>query len=489
MMINIKTLESIEFLIQRGELAKARIQLTDINPKNVAGFDLVYYCSLLRRAGLSNHAIRILQPLVYPKSRSAYRATVEEKLEYASNLVRLEILSEANRILLSIDENQFPIVLIRRGFLLTAKWDYESSNQLFQKYIDHAQANSYQVLIAKVNLLQGLVNLEECTRAWQLIDELISDLNPEKHQFLLAAVHEFSAELFRLQKDYDKGFDEIKKGRHYLRDEHSVDAYLLRKQKALLSAYAKRSVEDLLPLRQEAVSKNHHESLRDLDLHIAVLSRDEKLINEVYWKTQSLAYREKVLKYAARNKLKINTEFFQFKKNKGVIFNFTNHDLQGSLISLKKDQALGKLLAALLSEAYKPLKLLDLFSAVYESEIFFPGSSTDKVHQLLKRLRIFLKANALPLEIQCRNRAYSLVTKGNFSLSRSQKTKTAFEQKFFREMNYRYFDVTTAKEFWQCSLRTTLRRIENLKANGHLETVGKTRATRFRFRHEKKSPG
>jgi tetratricopeptide (TPR) repeat protein len=480
-MKNIEFLESIEAMIVKGELKEARAALLTIRPKQVSGPDLVYFCSLLRRSDLALKAVQVLQPLVYPKSRSAYQATVDEKLEYASNLVRLEILGEADRILQSIDENLHPTVLIRRGFLLVSKWDFAASNICFEKYIRHPLAHSYDILIAKVNWLQGLVYLEKSEDAWVLARELIKSLDPGKHKLLLAAVHEFCAELCRLEKNFERSLDFIEKAKFYLEDHQTLDGYLIRKQEAIVRAYWKQSVEALLLSKKEAEEKKHFESLRDLDLHIAVLSKNEKLLNQVYWRTQSVAYRGKTLHYAKHYGLAVNTDFFRFRKNKGVVFHLDSQLLNGTSTSLKKDKALSKLLQVLLTENYKPLKLIDLFCAVYEDEIFFPDSSADKTHQLLKRLRQFLEHSHLPIKVICRNRTYSLMVYGNFSLQRTDRFHFQWERSLFQRIRLETFDISKAQQIWGCSLRTTLRRIDLLKKGERLRTTGQTRARKFQF--------
>ncbi len=480
-MRNIEFLESIETLIVKGELKEARTALLTISAKDVSGPDLVYFCSLLRRCDLGLRAVQILQPLIYPKSRSAYQATVDEKLEYASNLVRLEILGEADRILQSIDEHRYPIVLIRRGFLLVSKWDFESSNACFQKYAQHPLAQDYDRLIAKVNWLQGLVNLEKVEPAWTLARQLIEILDSEKHKLLLAAVHEFCAELCRLQEDFAGALPFIEKAKFYLEDQHTLDGYLIRKQEAIVHAYWKKSIDVLLHSKIEAQEKKHFESLRDLDLHIAILSKNERLLNQVYWRTQSQSYQERILKYAHRYGIMVNAEFFQFRKNKGPVFHLDSQILSGSSAAFKKDKALSKLLQVLLSEAYKPLKLIDLFCAVYPDEIFFADSSPDKTHQLLKRLRQFLESNGLPLKIVCQNRTYSLRVNGNFSLSRTSQVHYQWEKSLWQAVRDRSFDVAKAQALWGCSRRTTLRRIDLLKKRGRICTQGQTRSRRFQF--------
>ena len=363
-------LDIIDALIKSGQVEKAKAQLLDLPLEAVYGVDLVFYCSLLRRVGLSLKAIKLLNPMIYPKARSAQIATTEEKLEYAACLVRLGILVEAERILNSIDAHLFPIVLIRKSFLCISRWDYESSNQFLLQYISHPKASSYEVLVAKVNLLQGYVLLDEFAKAEVLFFELINILDPLKNRLLLAAVYEFGTELERLKNNYDSSFKYIEHAKRIIGDDNSIDAFLIRKQELILQVYSQLGVQNKLSLanlRNEAVRRKHYESIRDIDLHLAIINRNEVLLNKVYWGSQSIFYKKRVLKLAEKFNLNVNTDFFKFKKNKGHCFDIMSGEMHGANLAeyVKPHQALHRLLTALFSETYKPIRLLDLFDQVF----------------------------------------------------------------------------------------------------------------------------
>lgn len=476
-MEKLNVLEKIESLIKAGQIQLARAQLLKTKSSQISPIDLVLFCSLLRRAGLSVEVLKILQPLVYPKARSAVVATVEEKLEYASNLVRIGVLNEAERILNSIDAQKYPDVFIRRGFLVISRWDYDAANRFFRQYLEHPQAEAYSVLIAQVNILQGLVNLKKTEEAWALAQELLNKLDPIQNKLLLAAVYEFCSEIFRLKKDQQRALEYIRLGKTLLIGTNTIDEFLLRKQEQIV--LQNKDAFDLL--RAEAVERKHYESIRDLDFQKALLTKDERLLNQVHWKTMSKSYKERILSQAHEKGLQLNREIFQFKKNKGMVFDLESHSLDGTTVFLKKDKAEARLFAALLSEGYKPIKIFDLFALVYPDEIFFPLFSSDKMHQLIKRLRHFIAKAKLPLKILCQNEEYKVEVTGNFSLSFGKIFRSEWERKWKTSIGSKYFSISEAQNFWGCSLRTTLRRLDEIKKAGRFQTKGKTRATRYRF--------
>jgi tetratricopeptide (TPR) repeat protein len=478
----IPVLKHVEELIQQGEFRLAREALLRFRRRNLEARERVYYCSLLRRSGLSLEAIKVLHPWVYPKSRSTYLATAEERLEYASCLVRLEVLSEAERILLSLDHEQHPVAWLRLGLLHTVRWDYETANRCFERYIEHSRAEPYDRLIAQVNLLQGYTYLEKVNDAKRLADELFTALDPTQHKLLLAAVFELRAEVARLEEKFDAAFGFIQKGHTLLDDVQTIDGFLIRKQKAVIEAYFMRSTKPLEQVRKEARERKAYESLRDLDFHTAILSRNSLLLNAVYWRTQSPSYKQRVFLAAERGGLKLNTESFrQGPANKGACFDLQAQALTGTHAHLKPNSALARLFKALVSEGYKPAKLFDLFAAVYGDEIFFPESSPDKMHQLIKRLREFLIEARLPAEITCQGSQYRMVLGGKLNLSQTNHFVPAWEEALRTKTQTREFTAALAQKVWDCSLRTTLRRIEDLKTRGRVQFIGNTRSRRFHF--------
>lgn len=485
-MENFKSLENIDNLIKGGQLAKARQALLEIKSQysdlnKVSSKERVYYCSLLRRSDLSIEGIKILQPIIYPKARRANAANAEERLEYASCLVRLEILNEAEKVLKTIDFNQYPIAYVRIGFLFITRWDYEQANDYFKNYIEHPLADPYNIKIAQLNLLQGLVYLRKVEEAWSFAKQLLKTFDPVENKLLLGAVYEFCAEIFRLKKDNVKAVMFIESAKDLLQGDQSLDEFLIRKQEGLILCQAVKQIGILTKLRKEAQQRKHYESIRDLDFHIALIKKNERLLNQVYWKTQSQFYKNRIRQLAEENKINLDVNFYQFGKNKGLCFDLSSHQLSGVLQNLKPHKSLAKLLTAFLVEGYKPLQIFDLFSIVFEDEIFFPDSSSDKMHQLIKRLRHYILKNNLPMQIVCKGKLYQLQITGHFSLSSGNQYQSDWERRLREKVKHNYFNVIEAQKVWHCSMRTALRRLADLKKKKYFLTSGKTRSTRYRF--------
>lgn len=479
----------IDQWIKQGQLDQAKQALNGIDPRALSRSEVVDYCALLRRAGLILKALEVLHPVIYPKGRKIVQAHESEKLEYASSLVRLEIFTEAERILQTVTVHSHPEVLIRRSFIRIAYWDYEQANHLLMNYIEHPKAQPYEKLIAQVNLLQGLVSLEKTQEARELLRSLIQNLDAEKNKFLLSAVYEFAAELERINKDYKSALGWIEKAKVLLRDSKSIDGFLLRKQEALVLCYSPRGQKHiplLLELQKEAQQIKQYESFRDLDLHLALLTQDLSRLNKVYWGSSSEFFKQRVLNLATAQRLKVQTDSYQFKKNKGVCFDLQSGNMKSlaasqSPTSMKSQQAVHRLLRTFLCEFYKPLQLMDLFNGVFPNEIFFPQSSADKMYQLLKRARQFLKNSDLPLTIHYQKKNYKLKIEGNFTLTAGISFSAPWEKQLRDQFKHKRFQVEETMQLWSCSYRTAMRRLQTMKQQNKLIKVGETRAAHFKW--------
>lgn len=485
--LNLLKLSQVEILIQAGLLGSARKQLSLISAQDLYAADIVYLCSLLRRSGNNERAIQILQPLIYPKARRALTATTEEKLEYASCLVRLEITAEAARVLDTISIVLHPIALIRKSFLCISNWDYEQSNKYLMQYIEHTKATPYDRLIAQVNLLQGYVLLENITLAEPLYHNLCSLLDANVHKLLLAATYEFGSEIDRLKLNYTEALIKINLANQLINNDSGLDGFLIRKQEWIVKSYATENKSIDLKynhIKMEAQLLKHYESLRDLDLHYAVLTKNSELLTQVYWKTKSQYYKNRVSKVAHNNNLSINKVKYQYNKcdiKKNIIFNLNHATFNKQNIYLSKNKALHRLFMALLSEGYRPIKLYDFFCTVYSDEVFVPEHSNTKIRQLLKRLRHQLAKLELPITIVCKNDNYYLHINANLIVIENINTPPSWYKLLIKKYRQIYFNNQDAQKVWGMSKRSSIRRINELKNLGLIKAYGKTNNRKYKI--------
>lgn len=469
-------------------MAKARKALTELYTKKIYESykepQRVYFVSLLRRVGLSVFGIKVLQPFIYPKVKTVYQASEEEKLEYASSLVRLGVLVEADRIFDSISTDVLPIVLIRRAFLTISEWDFEKANQLLKSYINHPNATSYDILIAQVNYLQGLTYLGKTQEAMDYFETLKDKLGERK--LLLAAIYEFASETQRQLRNYSLSLEYINQAQSYLDDQESIDAFLIKKQRLITESYArpnKASIDELIALKKEALARKHYESIRDIELHLGLHLRSSKILNKVYWGTRSSFYKERLLLLAKKHQVEVDVKEFKFKKNKGTFLNSQSGLLKNATGTslLKSNQAIHRLFKSLLSDFYKPHTLFSLFNDVYQKEIFFPKHSPDKMHQLIKRFRELISESKIPLELIYHQKKYTFKITNDFTLSATADYSFTWQKQLENHFKKKQFKIEEAQALWNCSYRTVTRRLATLKKMNILKSKGQTKNQKFYF--------
>lgn len=481
---NYLKLDKIENLIRSGKLVEARKLIKGISPKEIYAADLVYYCSLLRRIRLSALGAKALQPMIYPKSRDVVVATNEEKLEYAACLTALGALAEAERILDTVNTELHPITLIRKAFINISKWNYDESNKLLNQYIVHKKADPYTILVAQVNLLQGLIIMEELVEAEELVKYLIETLLEKKNVFLLVAVYEFASELCRLQNKLQQGLNYINLGKKVLVSTQSVDFFLLEKQELLLTAYLNFSPllqNDFKRLILKAKKIKHYESVRDLNFHQAIVFRDNQLIHKVYWGSSSEYYKKRIFNYCQKYKMELDCNVYRYGHNVGICFNVNSYEMTGAKTGLKPQQALSKLLHVLVSERYRPLSLYDLFNRIYSHEVYISGYSDDKIYQLIQRFKNFLRLAGLKIRLINNRGFYFLKINQSFSLTTKNIKRNDISMALYKKFKYNYFTVAQLMSTFDCSKRTAMYRIAQMRKQNLFVSKGATRNLKYRL--------
>jgi hypothetical protein len=152
---------------------------------------------------------------------------------------------------------------------------------------------------------------------------------------------------------------------------------------------------------------------------------------------------------------------------------------------LKVGQLQHRLLAALVADFYRPIRVAAAYVLIYPGEYFNPVSSPARVHEAVKRLRQWLEAQKLTITIEESSGAYRLVSTAPCSLripsitgsplARHSPIVDKLRQRWPREG----FTIQQASELLKTPARSTLRLLEEAIRAGSLERVGKGRATRY----------
>lgn len=484
--------EHFERLIREGQLRQATKAVLSISVKTISPVDLSLHCSYLRRLGFSAKAILILRPIVYPKARSSSVATPIEVLEYAACLVRLQVLGEAEALLKTLDFNKNPTALLRLAFLHIARWNYKQANQYLEKHLSLVPKQSYEAAVAQLNYLQGLVYLHDGDKGFNLARELIEFYKKNNYKFLLVGTLEFLSELHRQKKEFIEARHCLDQAFKELGSSSTIDEFLLRKQQALIDLYElpnQNVIEQIKALKKEAGLRRHFESQRDLDFHLALVTKDERLMRNCYWQSQSESFKNRVVQATLEHNWNIDlkSDFHltgNAKKNlkaKPLTINLVSANGSNEK-SLGNNLKLAALFRALLSEGYKPKFSSDLFDSIYSGELYSPVHTKIKIHQLISRLRLKIENNNWPFKISFTKEAgYRILPQDLVILTvREEISDVLFLRicNLFGNSTFKYSDL--AREMNQ-PRRTIFRILNRWFQNHWLEKVGSNKTRLYKI--------
>lgn len=478
--------EQIESLIKAGAIEAARVELKNLPVTKISPIDLSLHCSFLRRVGLVTEALNLLRPLVYPKSRSAQTASAVEIIEYAANLVRQQITGEAEVLLKGLDAKKHPVALLRLAFLKIANWDFATSNEYLKQFMSLTDESSYDHLVARLNYLQGLVYLEKIDESLSYANDLIPDLMARDAKFLLSAAFEFKSEVLRQRGDYVGAELEIQQAMSLNLANESTDYFLLKRQRLVNqlfeSGWSKYVQREFAAVMSEALARKHFESQRELIFRKALVTRDKKALNGLYWGTRSLHFKARVLREAEQLGMNLDCNTHVYFDQIGDSKNSKAKIWQLKQAELKSSARTTKLLYCLLDENIKPQFISDLFNAVYIDERYIPEYSRDKIYQLIFHLRLLLQKKKWPLKLKFtkqRGFHFEFLTPVKVikpSLVRSKSAQSLYSASMKKKLSLSFNDLLAV---YNCSPRTLNRKIKKMIADGELSKVGCTNKVRY----------
>ncbi len=493
-----KSLEMIEEAIRAAQLARARSLLRQIDLKKLHPEHWVHASEVCRRSGLPQLALRLLGPMVRPQGRATRRASIEERVEYAGALIQMGATREGMLLLKSPDaRTEMPVrAMLFQAFAQIKEWDYGAAIHSLEAYLKSPLLDEYPRLIGEVNLLAAAIQEQDFSISRRLIPRLLQATEIPERKRLHLNVLELAAQNAFHRGDYPMARQMLSKAAEKIWDHESLESLFIKKWQALTEAYEKNDPKPIEGLRKRARVILHWESLRDLDLHRALLQKDLHLFEHVYRGTAYPAYRERLRRHFLKS---FGTQFcesetFHWLPRLGTYnpppFNGSSWSITSAENQFRKSGIVHRTLQALSSDFYRPMDTVRLFQAIYPERHYHALHTPALLHQALRRSRRFLESEKLPLEIRCLKGAFYLESRrSNFYIEwnpekrqglQSEKVKLLQTlQDNFPKAPFRIDDISTAKK---TSRRSLQRHLRELCKAGFLELSGAARATRYRLK-------
>lgn len=440
--VNLKSqIEIWSQMISKGDGKKVSQEIASFLQKNEVPFeDLKSFSGLSWRIGQPKLGIKILSPYLKKCRDLRQKPAPEIITEYTGCLLQLGAHQEALRTLYSMNTEKIGRALFLQSLALFRDWNYRDAVPLLTKYYESLDP-TYEKKIVGVNLASALLgseNLNECANLLQLLKP---ELAETKSTLLLGNCLEIESQIYFERGQFDHALLLLSESESYLKNSQNV-GYLFCKKWQWINTCARDVIHshdenklskiqfptDLVMMAQNL---KHWETLREIDLFWGVFKKDKNLLKHTYFGSPIKRYRSRILKildifYKDHN--------LHFKKRSETV-SFLNRsylnlpqdvktDLQtfdiGSILmdfQLKGFTDLMRLcLLKLLKERYTPLRVGQLFSQLWPEEHFDLTTSPDKVFQIIKRLKYFLKSQKIPVSILTVNDGYFLSFNTEFKL-------------------------------------------------------------------------
>lgn len=462
-------------LIRQGSHGQAGEMLKQVLQEEIPRSSVAEAAALARRLSQPLEAIKVLRPFVRPSDKKMIIATTAEKAEYAGALVRLGMISEAKKLLREIPADEYPRSYLFQAFALISHWDYQAAEGPLNKYIQHPKADPYEVLLAKVNLGFGYVYQNK--KSEKFIQDLLLETKNSENYFLYSNTLEMAADFYTQKKKWKKAQEFIQLSETLLKDSGTIDAYLVRKQKAILELKQKgfdsQTQKELLKVRQEALDRGHWESFRDCQYHLALAQKNLKEITKIYFGTPYNSYQKRIA-----NHVHITDDFYVYGPEGKA-----GRDLYH--IGQNWPDLPHRLLIFLVKDFYRPRRTYEIFDELYPNEFFDPKSSPFKVHQILKRLRQYLRDDKIPIDIVEQEGFFKIRTKIGLKISRLNeplkdlKSKQDLETELKRFKKAGLFTVNQYASGLKIPRRSAQRSLQKLVAAGLLTKQGKAWQTKY----------
>lgn len=401
-------IESADLSIRQGRPQMVRLQLSKIYENRhrdpIPRPYLAILGGLCRRSELPYLALRILNPWVRPKARSAEVASFEEKAEYGASLAQVGATRESLQILDSLDGTQVPQALLFGAFARFSVWDYESSVSLLKRYCAHPRVSAYQRLTGEVNLCAALVLTEKWDETFSLLESVLEKTQRGNHLLLQGNALGILAQLEITRGNLYRAKDRLETAEAALSQVEGAESLIIQKWKAILALKEGRGTHLLSRVRESAFNIKDWETLRDCDFHQANFTRDLRRAKKVYFGTPFPDYRMRALKTWGDSLL--SRSYFDWAPIKIPQGEYdTIHDSQ--VLQAKPGQIVHRLFKILVSDFYKPYTLARIHSDLFPNRHFNPHSSPTLIHQAIRRLKIQLKHSSAPIQIVEKNGFYS----------------------------------------------------------------------------------
>lgn len=490
-----KQIIELDNLIKAGRLQKVQTELEALVLPQVPRNLYAKIANIAWRSGLATIGLKLLNSIIR-EEQSTHPASEQERVEYAQCLRQIGCSTEALTLLNKYSSHS-PWVEQAKAFALISDWNYPAAaailkNILSQEYKDYP---AYQKEVIRINYLACLIFLEDWPQAHEQIELCLQ--SKEMSPRLLTNLAELQLQCSLGEKNYETAKDNLAVLME--RTGEGIEGLYLKKWQAVYkSQFDKKAGKSaLFEVRHEALKLKRWETVRDCDLHIALIHKNETFLKRLLFATPFESYRTKILRHLPSH-IEIPSSF-EFRMLPDEI-KIDGSGARNKNVELTIDLAKGKLgnkklkvgllhhrlLSLLCKDLYRPHSVGSLFYGLFPEEYFNPNSSPNRIYQAVKGLREYFIEEELCLDIDEENGQYRLITKNLIALILKKDFEVGNRQESQLEMlRGKLAEPFTTKEvatYLNCSLKTAQRLLSNALSSGICIKLGQGSKTSFSWK-------
>jgi hypothetical protein len=438
------------------------------------------------REDLPDHAIRLLARQIQSKN-----STPEERTYYALALLMLGAYRETEQLLSEIDLDHYPRAKLTWVYLKFLQWDWASCVKPLEEVLASPRSRKHELMIARSHLGSALIHgFGRYEEGRKHLAQIAREADPREFRLIHVTAQQLMAQSHYLEGNMKAGLELISHAEAALQGiKGDYNHWIMKQWRYLLEG----TPEKLREVRRGYESLSRWEPARMCAYYEAVARKDREMMLNLYFGTPYPGFRRKLLE---RTGMKVEDlpdrhDLWIGPEGVGVRADAGEHPRGAVLVDLSDVIEAGslpdRLLRELVRDPYHPPGFARLADALYPGEIFHPGSTPDRIWQLVRRLRSELKAKKIPLDVRARDGSFRLIAEKDVRVSverevREHPTRTTARLGQLREVfGDRPFTAAEAQLRLGLKRWSTVALLSESVDGGELVKEGAGRSVRYRF--------
>ena len=481
-----KRLREIDTLVREGKGREARSLLRAISLRQIQRPQRAVLAALAKRSGLPMRGLRILSPIV--RSPRSAGATPIEIAEYAECLNRIGGSVEALELLSPLSSDDYPKIDLYRAFAHIARWEYADAIPILQRYLCRPLSD-YEHRIASVNLASALLFVRRIDEGLACLEKVLQ--TPSGSPLLYGNALQLAGAAHALSGEFDEARRLLVRAGEALAAHGGLWEFFVRKWLAITALLENPRAHVQLGLRQirkEAQGLQHWETLRDCDRFEAVATANTKLAQYVYFGTPYPFFRSLLIREFPGPLAVANPYVWRMGGRGGAPMKTLS--LAGGQVGetrvFRRNSVGHRLVKALASDFYRPLRIAEIHRYVFPNERFNADLSARRVREQVRILRGTCSDFCIPLRIENQRTSYRLTSSAPFALvvGETGEIDRPYQDEIDRlagRFANREFSSLEAKAYLRVSERTVRRILQRAVQTGNAVRIRLGRHPRFSF--------